>query len=221
LYYNNTSRPRITAAIIAAVMIVGSSTILPLSYAKTSSSSSPSSASSSSTNATSPKSSLNSSPTSPSSSSPQSSAPGHAGSLPATGGTPPGQLKGGGGTCQSSRCAVQPSTDLAVQKFCFVQAPEQRQGPCPRSFRFQITVTGNNPQPSTFTIASGDEKSVSLGHGTYTITEQTPEIPDNSVLLFVTFHGDCNKSGPFTATGTIAAGESQNCIIQNQYKPAP
>jgi hypothetical protein len=200
------------------VGLVAITTILPLSYAKTSSSSSPSSASSSSTNATSPKSSLNSSPTSPSSSPPQSSAPGHAGSSPATGGTPPGQLKGGGGTCQSSRCAVQPSTDLAVQKFCFVQPPEQRQAPCPRAYHFQITVTGNNPQPSTFTIASGDEKSVSLGHGTYTITEQPP---DSSLILFVTFIGDCNKSGPFTATGTIAAGESQNCIIHNLYKPAP
>jgi len=182
------------------VGLVAITTILPLSYAKTSLS-----------------------PSSP----PQSSAPGkagsptgQAGSSPATGGTPPGQLKGGG-TCQSSRCAVQPSTDLAVQKVCFVQAPEQRQQPCPRSFRFQITVTGNNPQPSTLTLAPGDEKSISLGHGTYTITEQPPEPPGNSVLLFVTFNGDCNKSGPFTATGTIAAGESQNCIIQNQYKPAP
>lgn len=178
------------------VGLVAITTILPLSYAKTSSSSL--------------------SPSSP----PQSSAPGKAGSSPATGGTPPGQLKGGG-TCQSSRCAVQPSTDLAVQKVCFVQAAEQRQQPCPRSFRFQITVTGNNPQPSTLTLASGDEKSVSLGHGTYTITEQPPELPGNYAILFVTFIGDCNKSGPFTATGTIAAGESQNCIIHNQYKPAP
>jgi hypothetical protein len=41
--------------------------------------------------------------------------------------------------------------------------------PCPD--HFSITVTGNNPQPSSFTLGNRDTRSVSLGPGAFTVTE--------------------------------------------------
>jgi hypothetical protein len=90
---------------------------------------------------------------------------------------------------------------------------------------FQIMVAGNNPVPSSF-AGSENPEAVSIGPGDYTISETRP---DTSVLqqelntqvvnfgdsFFVS--GDCvlNQAGD-TATGTIAAGQSQECNIINQ-----
>jgi hypothetical protein len=82
--------------------------------------------------------------------------------------------------------------------------------PCPEASTFPITVTGNNPQPSTF---PGSETGtlVTLGPGTYTVNEAT--FPGS----FVAFNGDCTQTALNSgkATGTISAGEHQICTITN------
>jgi hypothetical protein len=108
---------------------------------------------------------------------------------------------------------------------------------CP-NLPFQITITGNNPSPSSFILtpsfpssfiltpylgggSPGDIQQVRLGAGNYTITQQPPPNPGlpprTTGDLHVIFGGDCRQSGTFTATGTIAAGSSKVCIIRNQY----
>ncbi len=73
-----------------------------------------------------------------------------------------------------------------------------------------ITITGNNPQPRTFLITDGHSQSVTLGAGNYTVTDHTLLNPNR-----VGFSGDCKSSGrnSLTWTGTIAAGQTQNCNI--------
>jgi hypothetical protein len=85
---------------------------------------------------------------------------------------------------------------------------------CPQASAFTITVTGNNPQPSTFT-GSEDGTLVSLGPGTYKVTERT------SVVSFAsTFSSDCTRVGNGLASGTISAGEHATCRITNTQRGA-
>jgi hypothetical protein len=110
----------------------------------------------------------------------------------------------------------QPGTGiLLVRKVCVTF---QGAG-CDPNFHFPIQVTGNNPQPSTFVLTPDSSQLVTLGPGTYTITEgQPPRVP-----ISATFSGKCIQSGLFTASGTISAGENQTCMINNLrlVPPAP
>jgi hypothetical protein len=108
----------------------------------------------------------------------------------------------------------QPGTaTLLVRKVCVTF---QGAG-CDPNFHFPIEVRGNNPQPSTFVLTPGtSQQLVTLGPGTYTITEgQPPRVP-----IAATFSGKCIQSGLFTANGTISAGENQTCTI-NDLRLAP
>jgi hypothetical protein len=88
---------------------------------------------------------------------------------------------------------------------------------CDPNFHFPIEVRGNNPQPSTFGLTpDSSQQLVTLGPGTYTITEgQPPRVP-----IAATFSANCIQSGLFTASGTISAGENQTCTI-NDLRLAP
>jgi hypothetical protein len=80
---------------------------------------------------------------------------------------------------------------------------------CPGA-TFPITVAGNNPQPSSFTLIQGQTQPVTLGSGSFTIHEDSPEsVP--------TFTGDCKQTEPGSpdATGTISAGQTLHCTIDN------
>jgi hypothetical protein len=85
---------------------------------------------------------------------------------------------------------------------------------CDPNFHFPIVVRGNNnpqPQPSTFDLTPDSSQLVTLGPGTYTITEGTSA----GVPITATFSGNCMQSGLLSATGTISAGEDQTCTIHN------
>ena len=65
----------------------------------------------------------------------------------------------------------QPGTGtLLVRKVCVTF---QGAG-CDPNFHFPIQVTGNHPQPSTFVLTPDSSQLVTLGPGTYTITEGQP-----------------------------------------------
>jgi len=86
-------------------------------------------------------------------------------------------------------------------------------GPCPPVSDFKIIVTGDNPSPKSFKgNATGTE--VTLGAGPYKVSE---EAPSGSFQTNVT--GDCVGSGNYEANGTIAAGETQKCTIENGALP--
>jgi hypothetical protein len=79
---------------------------------------------------------------------------------------------------------------------------------------FSITVTGNNPKPSTFTLAQGESQPVTLGPGSFTVHESNPD----SFQIF--FQGDCTRvDGLFSgdATGIISAGQTLTCTIINTH----
>jgi hypothetical protein len=104
------------------------------------------------------------------------------------------------------------TTTLLVKKVCVL--PNTK--PCPSSTKFTITVTDDNPQPSTFVLANGDSQLVTFsGPSTYTISEETP----SGLAFFTDFSGDCESTSPGStsteATGTISAGEHQTCTIKN------
>ena len=90
---------------------------------------------------------------------------------------------------------------------------------------FQITVAGNNPDPSSF-AGSETPEVVSIGPGDYTVSETRPdtsalqqELNTPVVNFGETFSvsGDCiQNQAEDTATGTIAAGQSQECNVLNQ-----
>jgi hypothetical protein len=80
---------------------------------------------------------------------------------------------------------------------------------CPDPSDFIITVTGNNPRPSTFP-GSGTGTLVTLGPGEFTVTETNPG-PFN-----VFFSGDCKRvTDTASAAGTISAGEHKTCQVGN------
>ena len=89
---------------------------------------------------------------------------------------------------------------------------------------FNITVTGNNPNPSEF-AGSNDPVVVNLGAGIYEVSEVLPLIPPppvGTISRNTSFDGDCTATDPFSteATGTIETGESQTCFIINDYRTA-
>jgi Family of unknown function (DUF6346) len=71
--------------------------------------------------------------------------------------------------------------------------------------KFNIKVTDTNPDPSSFDLGNGGTQLVTLGAGTYTVSE-----PEHTGFN-VEFSGDCNANGD----GTIAAGAHQTCTITN------
>jgi hypothetical protein len=91
---------------------------------------------------------------------------------------------------------------LTITKLCTQPCPDQ----------FSITVTGNNPQPSSFTLENRDTRSVSLGPGTFTVTE-TPVAGFFAPLFTI----DCHQVAPGSnsAAGTISAGQTLGCTIIN------
>jgi hypothetical protein len=92
--------------------------------------------------------------------------------------------------------------------------------------QFNITVTDTDPTPSQFT-GSETGTIVTLGAGSYTVTETfNASISENIEALGgnitgpnITFTGDCTQTGvnSTSATGTIAAGEQQDCNIVNNF----
>ena len=97
---------------------------------------------------------------------------------------------------------------------------------------FRITVTGNNPNPSQFN-GSSTAVVVTLDPGLYNVSDigypsvsqalsavitQFPTIT-SIVGPIPTFSGDCDVilGNSQTATGTIAAGDSQTCNIENAF----
>jgi len=92
---------------------------------------------------------------------------------------------------------------------------------------FNITVTGNNPNPSEFVGSNLIPVVVTLGAGNYEVTEELPDLPTPpegvTVSRTTTFDGNCTDVDPsdpesIVATGTIDAGESQTCNIDNLYE---
>jgi hypothetical protein len=84
---------------------------------------------------------------------------------------------------------------------------------------FSVTVTGNNPQPSTFSFTgSGGSQLVTLGPGNFEITESTSPTAPFPFLAIVS--GDCTgipQTSPHEAqaTGSISAGQHLTCNIRN------
>jgi len=66
------------------------------------------------------------------------------------------------------------------------------------SSAFTVTVTGNNPQPSSFSISATSPQFVKLGPGSFAVSIDT-SVPHS-------FSGDCK--------GTMSAGQLQSCTIQ-------
>src|SRR5262249_16499351 len=86
-------------------------------------------------------------------------------------------------------------------------------GPCPPVNDFKISVTGDKPSPKSFKgNATGTQ--VTLGAGQYKVSETAPDGRFQSNV-----QGDCVGSGNFEANGTIAAGETQKCTIENDSFP--
>jgi hypothetical protein len=83
-----------------------------------------------------------------------------------------------------------------------------------------ITVNGNNPRPSSFSFGSIGSQLVTLGPGSFQITETI-----NPIQAFVGFRtemitGDCTGGNisrtQAQLTGTISAGQHLTCNIQNR-----
>ena len=95
---------------------------------------------------------------------------------------------------------------------------------------FNITVTGNNPNPSQFN-GSSTAVVVTLDPGPYNVTDiGYPSVPDalfavidefdlTGITPIITFTGNCEQilGVSQTANGTIAAGDSQICNIENGF----
>jgi hypothetical protein len=109
--------------------------------------------------------------------------------------------------------------DQAVCDYAINQSPN-----FPDASDYPIAVTGNNPNPSNF-AGSNSPVDVTLEAGDYTVSEvlfstvplQT-ELDATSIVTDTIFTGDCTEDAPISqsADGTIAAGESQTCNIENE-----
>ena len=115
------------------------------------------------------------------------------GNVNITGGTSSSSGGSGGGGQPTPSTAT-----LIVTKKC---APADR--PC-RPQGFEITVSGNNPSPSTV-HDDGTGTPVTLGPGSYTVSETPP------TGFSVSFSGDCAPNG----SGNINAGETKKCTVTN------
>jgi hypothetical protein len=92
---------------------------------------------------------------------------------------------------------------LTINKYC--------KGFCQPGLAFSITVTGNDPQPSSFTIKDKGHQTVLLGPGTYTITET--QVADFYHPIFSGLA--CKQTGPNTATGSASISGRDFCDIIN------
>ena len=73
-------------------------------------------------------------------------------------------------------------------------------GSCPGNPSFNVQVTGNNAQTTSFSLSNGGSQSVTLGRGSFTVRE-------DSVSGFTpSFSGDCMQTaaGSGEATGTFS-----------------
>lgn len=93
----------------------------------------------------------------------------------------------------------------------------------PQQGDFTITVTGNDPDPSSFP-GSSTGTPVVIGAGDYSITEEFPntdalqdELIATSIEFLVGVEGDCTLTDPDvpTITGTMTSGDSQTCLLVN------
>ncbi len=66
------------------------------------------------------------------------------------------------------------------------------------SATYAVTVTGNNPQPSSFSLSATSPQFVKLGPGSFAVSVDTS--------VSHSFSGDCK--------GTMSAGQLQSCTIQ-------
>jgi hypothetical protein len=128
-------------------------------------------------------------------------------------------------TCTPAITSLQPACDAIISG---TGAPAGQITPD----EFNITVTGNNPNPSQFN-GSSTAVVVTLDPGLYNVSDiGYPSVPEAISEIFdkfqgissilgpiPTFSGDCTQilGNAQTATGTIAAGESQTCNIQNAF----
>lgn len=91
--------------------------------------------------------------------------------------------------------------------------------PC-RTAVIDITVTGNNPQPASFSFTGpGGSQLITLGVGSFTIS-RLGFSGVASVLPITSFSGDCLPIGPndrivtSQATGTMTGGQHLTCNIR-------
>jgi hypothetical protein len=96
---------------------------------------------------------------------------------------------------------LQNSGVLGIFKVCF---------PSCQGVTFSISVTGNNPQPSSFTLSGGQTQDVTLGPGTFTVTEAHA-----AGFNPPSFANNCKQVTGDSATGTISAGQILSCVITN------
>ena len=108
-----------------------------------------------------------------------------------------------GGTFAAA-AQTNPGGTLLVKKVvvCDVDGSTDTVSLCPKPENFQITVTGNNPNPAGPQPGSGSGTLYTLGVGPYKVTEE--ELNGFDVI----FSGDC-------PTGTIAPGDQKTCTITN------
>jgi hypothetical protein len=105
-----------------------------------------------------------------------------------------------------------PTGALLITKSCVAS----RGGSCTSPPTFNVQVTGNNPQPPSFSLTDAGSQSVTLGTGSFTVTEA-------AVFGYSpSFSGDCMRSAPGSnqATGTIIAGQQPTCDITNTALPS-
>jgi hypothetical protein len=102
-------------------------------------------------------------------------------------------------TCTITNTAAPTTGTLDITEVC----SDFSNGSSCRMNEFDIIVTGNNPQPQNIGIFGSGSRSVTLGPGSFTITELlTPGFLPGS------FSDDC--------TGTISAGQHLTCTVLNE-----
>jgi hypothetical protein len=113
-------------------------------------------------------------------------------------------------TCQEGSTTVTPPPPppppapgtLRISKICIPDCP---------GVEFPITVTGTNPvTPSSFTLSDGQTQFVTLGPGSFRIIESPTD------GFRPSFQEACMQtaSGSPDATGTISAGQGLTCLIR-------
>jgi prealbumin domain-containing protein len=134
-------------------------------------------------------------------------------------------------TCQSSvnpnvtnhmKLAIADGSDRALDSNVFIQrgslttAPPtlhvikhvvNDSGGSASAANFTMSVTGTSPNPASFAGAESPGTTVTLGAGSYNVTETGPS------GYTASFSADC--------TGTIAAGETKTCTVTNDDVAAP
>ena len=81
-------------------------------------------------------------------------------------------------------------------------------GRCPAPEQFQFTVSGENPNPSSFQ-GSSIGTPVSLEPGEYDVTEVAPNLPAPIVTVPPVFSADCS--------GEIESGQELTCTVTNEF----